>query len=287
MFQRQQLVVFLVVTVMLGVISSTMILGQEGEEGEATSEPERVRPLSMIRSIVPEKGTDWLAGLEKSDEFATMGNRFWVAPVWERRTGRDGTFPVDGDLNGVGVGWRTRNLTTTFLSVEAVFLNGGFDLTTGSKSVYEEWQLEAIFGYTWTNDEQKLFVTPYAGIRYRNAHNSLGAPLGLEVDQDVWTAPLGVRADRIVNENMVIGFDARIQWKFHDDQLVTGGFSVAEKTKDELTYRLAVPVTFQLTERVEVELRPYYEWDRFSSQSSTRTTKIGEYGGQITFLLRY
>ncbi len=286
---NRQAAFLLIALFMLSTTCTSFALGQEEKQSQPESivEGEGSERDGLIRSLFPDKGTSWLAGLEESDEFMTMGNRIWAAPAWERRTGRDGIFPVDGDLDGVAVGWRTRNIATPFLSVEAVFLNGGFEPTSGGRTVYEEWQFETLFGYTWTNDEQKMFVTPYTGIRYRNAHNSLGAPLNLAVDQDVWTVPLGVRVDWLRKERMTVGIDARMQWKFHDEQVVSGAFSVEEKTKDELTYRLAVPVTFKFGERTEVELRPYYEWDRFSSDSSTRTTKIGEYGGQITFLLRY
>ncbi len=223
-----------------------------------------------------------------SDEETTMGNRLWVGPRWERRSGNDAAFPVEGSINGVSVGWRSRNADAVFLSVEGVFNDGEFKPTTGGRTDYEEWQIEALVGYTFTNECRSLFVTPYTGIRYREAENVLGAPLNLNVDQDVWTAPFGVRTDFLLTDTIAIGLDARLQWKIEDEQLVTAAaFTIPDEAEHDLTYRLDAPVTFRVCSRGEIEVRPYYEWDRFDSDAGNRKTRIDEYGGQVSFILRY
>ena len=223
-----------------------------------------------------------------SDEETTMGNRLWVGPRWERRSGNDAAFPVEGSINGVSVGWRSRNADAVFLSVEGVFNDGEFKPTTGGRTDYEEWQIEALVGYTFSNECRSLFVTPYTGIRYREAENVLGAPLNLNVDQDVWTAPFGVRTDFLLTDTIAIGLDARLQWKIEDEQLVTAAaFTIPDEAEHDLTYRLDAPVTFRVCSRGEIEVRPYYEWDRFDSDAGNRKTRIDEYGGQVSFILRY
>ncbi len=81
---------------------------------------------------------------DDSDDQTTLGRRLWAAPRWERRTGNDGVFPIDGDLDGVSFGWRSRNADSLFLSVEGVIMGGGFDPTVGGKTDYEEWQIEGL-----------------------------------------------------------------------------------------------------------------------------------------------
>lgn len=231
----------------------------------------------------------WFAELcSSSDPQTTMGNRMWVGPRFEHRTGNDGAFPVDGDLNGLAIGWRTRNVDSTFLSIEAVIHDGSFELTTGGSTDYEEWQLETLVGHTWSNECGNLFVTPYTGLRYRRATNVLGAPLNLNVEQDVWTAPLGLRSDFLLTDDIAIGLDARMQWKFYDDQLVSStAFSSRDKSDEMLTARIDAPLTVRISSNSELELRTYYEWDRFDSDRSSRRTRLDEYGGQISFLYRY
>jgi len=230
----------------------------------------------------------WTTGLlECSDNETTLGRRLWVGPRWEHREGNDGVFPVEGSLDGVSFGWRTRNTDSLFLSIEGVVMDGGFDPTVGGRTDYEEWQVEALVGYTFTDECRSMFLTPYVGYRYREAENSLGAPLGLEVDQEVRSAPFGVRGDILLTDNFAVGVDARLQWKFDDDQSVTGAFSIKDSSTDTLTYRIDVPVTIRVCNHAEIVLRPYYEWDRFDSDSTARETRIDEYGGQVSFVLRY
>ncbi len=225
---------------------------------------------------------------DDSDDQTTLGRRLWAAPRWERRTGNDGIFPIDGDLNGVSFGWRSRNADSLFLSVEGVIMGGGFDPTAGGKTDYEEWQIEGLLGYTLVNENEDTFLTPYLGFRYREAENALGAPLNLDVIQKAWNLPLGIRADHLLSDSIAIGIDARIQWKTDDDQTVSGvGFTILDSSSDQLTYRIAAPFTVRLSENSEIELRPHYEWDRFDSDTGTRETRIDEYGGQVTFILRY
>jgi hypothetical protein len=231
----------------------------------------------------------WFAGLcSNSDPQVTLGNRLWIGPRFEHRRGNDGAFPVDGDLNGVAIGWRTRNIDATFLSIEAVIHDGAFDPSVGDSSDYEEWQLETLVGHTWSNECRTLFVTPYTGLRYRRATNVLGAPLNLNVEQDVWTAPFGLRTDLLITDKIAVGLDARLQWKFYDDQLVSGvGVAIRDKSDEMLTSRIDAPLTVQVIPNGELELRPYYEWDRFDSDRSSRRTRLDEYGGQISFLYRF
>ncbi|MBO10176.1 MAG: hypothetical protein CMJ68_05385 [Planctomycetaceae bacterium] len=245
---------------------------------ESTTAPEEFRLVSESNPLFADEPND----------ATTLGRRFWAAPRWERRTGNDGAFPLDGDLNGVSIGWRTRNAEALFLSFEGVIMGGGFDLTTGNKSDYDEWQIEGLLGYTYVNEDENLFLTPYLGFRYREAENFLPAPSNLDVIQEAWSLPLGVRADLLLTEDIAIGIDARMQIKTSDEQDVQGpGFSVLDSASTQLTYRIAAPFTIRLTNNTELELRPHYEWDRFDSGSGSRETRIDEYGGQVTFILRY
>ena len=224
---------------------------------------------------------------DESDDRTTLGRRLWAAPRWERRTGNDGVFPIDGDLNGVSFGWRSRNVDSLFLSVEGVIMDGGFDPTAGGKTDYQEWQIEGLLGYTFGSENEDTFLTPYLGFRYREAENELGPPLNLDVLQEAWSLPLGIRADHLLSDDIAIGIDARMQWKIDDDQVVTGAASIVYSSSNQLTYRIAAPFTIRLSENSEIELRPHYEWDRFDSDSGTRETRIEERGGQVTFILRY
>ena len=237
----------------------------------------------------------WLASmLGDSNCETTLGYRVWVGPRWEERSGYDngtlGNFPIDGDVSGVNFGWRSRNVDHLFMSIEGAVVDGAFNTTTGGRTDYDENQIEALFGYTFADDCRTVFVTPYTGFRYRNAENSVVAfSTQLDVDQEVWTAPFGIRADALLSDRLAVGVDARMQWKIDDTQSVraNGVPFTTESSTNQITWRIDAPVTLRLSQRLELEMRPYYEWDRFNSNSVARSTGIDEYGGALNFIVRY
>ena len=221
----------------------------------------------------------------------TLGDRFWIGPRWEGRTGNDGTFPVKGEIDGLVLGARSRNVDATFISMEAIWLNGAFELTSGDLTDYNEFQLETLVGKTWEH-KTNLFVTPYTGLRYRNADNLLrSANFNADVTQNRWDAPFGIRSDYLFSDNIAVGVDSRLQWKFQDKQVVsfTGTTlpDLPQDTKNRLTYRIEVPITFRLGSHSELALRPYYEWDRFDATDESRSTRIREDGIDLTYLITF
>lgn len=241
-------------------------------------------------------GGGWLSSMiGESDSETTLGSRVWIGPRWEERSGSDqdgplGSFPIDGDVSGVSFGWRARNVDALFMSLEGVVVDGDFRTTIGQVTNYDESQFEALFGYTIADDCRTVFITPYTGMRYRNTENSvLSGSLLLDVEQEVWTAPFGIKADALLTDDFAAGIDARMQWKIDDEQVLqTGGQTVlSESGTNDISWRIDVPFTFRVCCSGEIELRPYYEWDRFNSNTSVRSRAIDEYGGQISFIWRY
>lgn len=249
-------------------------------------------------------GTSWMSNLLShsccADQKVTLGRRIWVGGRWDHRDGSDATdsvsTPLDGDLDGMAFGWRTRNVDELFVSVEGVIMDGEFNLTNGNQTDYDEWQIETLFGYTMANDCHDIFITPYTGFRYRNAENTvpLGVPGGtpgptLFVEQNVWNAPFGIRGDMLVTDNLALGVDARMMWKIQDEQNIVppSPFTTTDDSEDLVTWRLDFPITYRVCCHAEIEFRPYYEWDKFRSDSVNRRTDIDEYGAQVSVIYRY
>ena len=233
------------------------------------------------------------SSLDKSggENRLTLGDRFWVGPRWEERTGNDGSFPLQGEIDGIVIGARTRNVDALFISMEAIWLNGAFELTSGDLTDYNEFQLETLVGKTWEHETCNVFITPYTGLRYRDADNILrSASFNADVTQHRWDAPFGIRSDYLFSDNIAVGLDSRIQWKFQDKQvvdIVDSSTDIIQDTKSRLTYRIQIPITFRLGARGELALRPYYEWDRFDATDGSRSTSIREDGLDLTYLITF
>ena len=226
-----------------------------------------------------------------------MGDRIWVGYRTEDRFGTDtgpfGSFPIDGTLDGVVLGAQSRNVGEIFKSVELAFMDGAFNLTDGRRSDYEEFQGELLLGFTRSSCFEDLYTTPYAGLRYRKSSNDIRGNqfvADATVDQYVWQLPLGMRSDLMLTTKLAVGLDARMQYKMFDEQIVdstalTGAF--VQETKDCLTYRLEVPISWRALPNGEVTIKPFYEWDRFDSRDGTRSTRIDERGINFLFSLLF
>lgn len=218
----------------------------------------------------------------------TMGQRIWATYRTEDRSGTDsgpfGSFPIDGELDGIVLGLRSRNVGDVFRSFEFNFMEGSFTTTDGLKTNYDEFQVEGLVGGTRSLFCDNVMLTPYTGLRYRSASNDIRGNLTVQdayVEQYVWSVPVGVRSDLMLTDCLSVGLDGRLQWKFFEEQIVQSTAfpdDFIQEGKDRLTYRLDLPVSWRPCANGEFTFKPFYEWDRFDSTDSTRGTRIDEQG---------
>ena len=235
-------------------------------------------------------GFAWMQDKIKDSQFSPdpkIDGWMWAARAgYEYMNANDIFFRAEGFWRGGKVESDEKDFSTFNVDGSAITVNGKFD------SYAHNYGANGRIGYMWDfGQEQQFAFAPYTGIGYygQRASFSEGALTGTgdflagqggQWQARSWYVPVGVYLHYAMGEEFCVGLFAEAQFSFGnyiwekfqtgtEDDGVTPTYAEATSNgKNEVNWRVELPMTWQLTPRWDLQLSPYYQYSTLTSKDA-------------------
>ena len=190
--------------------------------------------------------------------------------------GKDQTFPLDGELNGLDIDVEIRSFENVVLEFGYRRDEGEFTRTDGLKTDYKRDIFNIDAGYNFAPKEATNEIIPFIGLTLIDAKNRVTVGgVNILSTQNAQKGHLGLRVGKRWEKayaSISGGWELTID---EDQEVPTTGIS--QKGEVENSFFLKAKMSYQLTDMLSIGIKPEFRYDDFDQKNGARNVTQEEY----------
>ncbi len=190
--------------------------------------------------------------------------------------GKDQTFPLDGELNGLDIDVEIRSFENVVLEFGYRRDEGEFTRTDGIKTDYKRDIFNIDAGYDFAPEGASNEIVPFVGLTLIDAKNRVTVGgINILSTQSAQKGHLGLKLGKRWEKayaSISGGWELTI-----DEAQKVPTTGVSQKGEMENSFFVKAKISYQLTEMLSIGIKPEFRYDDFDQKNGARNVTQEEY----------